>query len=162
MKSNLVLASVFLLGSMMLVGCGGAVDRPKTHSVTGKVTYKGQPVKGATVTFRKQDAPRTSLGVTKEDGTYSLTTFNTDDGALEGEHVVIIAKKSADSSAASNQPMSPDEYMKKMQGAKPGAAPPGADQKNELPAKYAKPETSGLSRTVVAGEKNSFDFDLTD
>lgn len=145
-----------------ITGCGGAASRPKTYPVTGKVTYKGKAISGATVSFRKKDAPRTATGITKEDGTFVLSTFATNDGALEGEHMVVIFKVNASTLPASTSQMTPDDYLKKMQNTK-STQPPGAGAGNdELPAKYGKPETSGLTRTVVAGETNTFDFDLVD
>ena len=49
-----------LVGMPLLLGCGGGVAGPKTAKVTGVVTYKGQPVAGATVTFTASEkSPRT-------------------------------------------------------------------------------------------------------
>ncbi len=143
-----------------LAGCGGVADRPKLHRVTGVVTLDGNPVEGANVNFSTAKSPRVASGVTDADGNYLLTTFNTDDGALEGEHAVTITKTDATTSE-SGELMDPGAYMKAMQGSKGGKLPKSMLAKALLPTKYADGKTSGLKRTVVAGEKNPFDFALT-
>ena len=131
-----------------LSGCGEAVDRPKTAPVKGVVTYKGQPVDGASVMFFPTTSGRPATAQTNSQGEFTLTTFDTNDGAIIGEHRVTVAK--IESVAPQGDP-----------GRTPQATtttPP----KNQLPNKYNDPQQSGLKETVKAGEANSFKFDLAD
>lgn len=155
---------ILLIATIMFCGCGKASSL-KLVPVSGSVKYKGANVEGALVTFVGSTSPRSSVGVTDSSGRFQLTTMNTNDGAVPGDNQVTIVKmppKGAQGQA--KMPMqSPEDYMKAMQGSK-NAKPPGSDLdgKNGLPPKYADVSTSGLKRTVVAGEKNEFNFELTD
>ena len=61
--------------------------------VQGKVLYKDEPIKGATVTFHPKGATDINtirpIGVTKEDGTFAVTT-GADEGAPPGDYVVTL------------------------------------------------------------------------
>jgi hypothetical protein len=61
------------------------------NPVKGKVLYKDQPLKGAVVTFHPKGTTDVytvrPVGLTGEDGTFTLTTGR-DDGAPAGEYVV--------------------------------------------------------------------------
>jgi hypothetical protein len=78
-----------LLPALLLAaaGCGGQ-GRPV--KVEGVVTLDGQPLSGATVTFAPAEGGRPASGRTDADGSFRLTTFRSDDGALPGEYKVII------------------------------------------------------------------------
>jgi hypothetical protein len=72
-----------------LVGCGGG----DLASVNGKLTYKGAPVKGGTVTFSpvgsgKYTAGKAASAEVQADGTYTLGTYSDSDGARIGRHRV--------------------------------------------------------------------------
>jgi hypothetical protein len=149
-------------GVCCLSGCGGGVDdRPEVAAVSGKVTYKSEPVIGANVVFRSEGSPRVASGITNDKGEYKLTTFDTDDGAVVGDHAVVIMKNAPAGDSALPKDPTPEDYAKMMAESK-SDGPPGSEGEGLLPSKYASPETSGLTRTVVAGEKNEYNFDLTD
>src|SRR4051812_21998264 len=76
-----------------LVGCG-AGDVIKVKPVTGKVTYKGEPLKGALVMFRpKSGGGRVASGYTRDDGTFVVATSGAvRGGAMSGEYDVLISK----------------------------------------------------------------------
>lgn len=119
-----------------------------------------EPVEGAQVSFTTTASTRVARGKTDAGGNYTLTTFSTGDGAIAGDHVVTIIK------APDNQgttTMTADDYAAMMEGAKDMQAP-GQDQEasTAIPSRFANPEESGLTRTVVAGEENIFDFDLSE
>src|SRR5262245_3303776 len=67
-------------------GCGGG---PTLGRVTGKVTYAGKPVTQGRIWFYPE-AGRAALGEIGPDGTYTLTTFKPNDGALVGPHRVAV------------------------------------------------------------------------
>jgi predicted small lipoprotein YifL len=79
-----------LLCLITITICGCGPSGPATFPVTGKVTFEdGTPVKIGLIEFRSAD--RTiARGKIEQDGAYSLTTFEPNDGALEGEHQVVI------------------------------------------------------------------------
>ena len=75
--------------------CFSCSSGPKLNPVEGKVIYKGQPLQGATVVFHLEgaDPVRTppAFGQTREDGTFSLTTGQTE-GAAAGVYAVTITQ----------------------------------------------------------------------
>jgi hypothetical protein len=89
---------VVVAGALLLAGCGGGSERYKTAPVSGRVTLDSKPLASATVVFvpvvgkgDKEPLP-SSVGVTTEDGRYSLV-FEMDSkttGAVVGKHKVVI------------------------------------------------------------------------
>lgn len=127
------------------LGCSGGKSGPgsvgPTTTVTGKVTVGGKPLTGGMIAFHSAgDMSKNSSGAIKGDGTYEVT------GVPPGECKVAI-----DNSSLKNAPTVAG-------GADvPGMA--GATKYMPIDAKYAKPESSGLTATVK-GEKDTADFDL--
>ena len=136
---------------LVLTGCGGG-SNAEIVPVTGTVKYDGQPVKNADVTFYPTDGGRPASGKTDDEGKFSLTTVNSNDGAAVGEHVITVSV-SINTSDASQTPTSADDYAVPKAGK-------GKGSQAALPPKYADKEQSGLKRTVVSGETNDFAFDL--
>lgn len=81
--------AVAALGTV-LTGCGGA-DNPATYPVSGIIQYKGKPLSNVGVTFSPSQG-RAAVGRTDENGKFTLTTFDPDDGAIEGTHRVTVAE----------------------------------------------------------------------
>jgi|SRR5262245_11069900 len=81
------------VSALGIVGCGGDGDFP-TAKVTGKVICEGQPVPYVTVFFEPLQTGKTALvgrqGVAfaESDGTYSISTYGDNDGAVVGKHRV--------------------------------------------------------------------------
>lgn len=121
-------------------GCGGGSQFPETVPVSGKVTYKGEPVPKGTVTFLS-DKGQPATGAIQPDGTYTLSTFAEKDGALPGHHQVQVIANDGDPTM--------------MPGSSPGYKPP----RDLVPKKYNNPATSGLTADVARG-KPTIDFDL--
>jgi hypothetical protein len=79
-------------------GCGGGSDNLATAKVTGKVTYNNMPVTGGSVTFspissasggtKPSMVGKPAAGVVGSDGTFSLSTYGSGDGAVVGKHRV--------------------------------------------------------------------------
>jgi hypothetical protein len=76
---------------------GPASDVRKTAPVQGTVTLNDKPVTGGVVTFSPiatgagaVHAGKAASGEIKEDGTYSLSTYSTGDGAIPGPHKVSV------------------------------------------------------------------------
>ena len=85
---SLTLSGLVYLG---LLGCSGG---EKLNTVSGKVFFRDQPLAGALVTFHPKAAMNDvkverPTGLTKEDGTFTITTGQKE-GAAPGEYVVTI------------------------------------------------------------------------
>ena len=75
-------------------GCGPRSDRPPTAPVTGKVTLDGKPLPSGWVYFDPADGRRLAKGQIQPDGSFSLGTFEENDGAVLGRHrVMVVARK---------------------------------------------------------------------
>lgn len=101
-----------------MAGCSQGEGRVPVYPVTGKLAFKGEVPDGALIVFHADKAdekvPRPS-GKVKDDGTFSLTTYDGNDGAPPGDyHVTVqwfkLVKKGADISAGPN--VIPPEYGK--------------------------------------------------
>jgi hypothetical protein len=80
---------------IFITGCGGGETRQanvllKPVPVKGSVRYKGKPLEGGTVRFEPEDGGREAAGNIASDGTFELTTFQANDGAVAGTHRVAI------------------------------------------------------------------------
>ena len=150
----LTLAVVVALGAIGLAGCGGST-MPKIYPATGTVTWKGEPLADATVSFVPSvGAP--SDGKTDAQGKFTIMT-NVKPGARAGACKVTVSKFAG---AAPSMPAAPKpaDMMKMYEKKKKGEV-----EKGEIPAKFGRPDTSGLSAEVTTeGAKNVFTFDLKD
>ncbi len=149
-----VLASTL---AIVLSGCGDD-GLAKRYPVSGKVTYKGEPVAQASISFYpaagQTGEQRGASGVVK-DGYYTLSTLGSDDGAFPGDYQVSISARMPDMTKAKDKAskigglMSQDDVAKAY-----------AKAKSTIPMKYESPD-AGLKAKVEA-KSNTFDFDLTD
>jgi hypothetical protein len=133
--------ALWIAALLQLAGCNGESNpNPPTYQVVGKVTFRDQPVPGASIIFNKLDNSRGAVGETDEAGEYKLTTYALHDGAPPGEYRVQIMRY--------EEP------------------PPNATEaemfhlKNLLPAKYADSKKSGLKAAVQENDSNVVDFVL--
>jgi hypothetical protein len=152
--------AVLLAAGCLLPGCNRSNDSA-TYPVRGSVSYQGKPLPGASVTFMADGASRAAVGKTDAAGHFQLTTFEENDGAVPGTHVVTIKKYDSDPPPLPAIP--------------PGGAVDPADEakytaamarwvgtaKLAIPRRYADRNATDLRREVVAGE-NSFEIDLVD
>ena len=132
------LVAVSLL--LFIAGCakkGGLETAP----VSGKVTYRGKALSTGTVMFVPGEGPA-ATGEIGNDGTYKLTTYKTDDGAVIGLHKVTITAL---------QGM--DGALPELRSGTPGPL---------VPAKYLNAESSGLTADVKPKTNNEVNFDLKD
>jgi hypothetical protein len=89
-----LIATGMLLGGMLLialVGCGGS-SRP-TYRAGGKVVFlDGAPLTDAMVEFRSvgSEQPVVARGQVQSDGSFQLSTYRPNDGAVEGEHSALV------------------------------------------------------------------------
>jgi hypothetical protein len=80
-----LLALAALLGAL-----GGCSQGPTLGDVSGRVTYKGEPVPDAIVDFRPVGEGKQSMGFTNADGDYELQYTLRRNGALLGRHKVSV------------------------------------------------------------------------
>jgi hypothetical protein len=141
-------AMATLAAALLLAGCsGGGVGG--TVPVSGKVTYKGAPVEGATVSFLGTgDGSKVATAVSGAGGAYELSTVNTK-GALPGKYSVTVTKTETSEGVAQT-----------MEEAAKSKAPPPTS-KELLPAKYGDPAQTPLKFEVKSGS-NTFDLKLED
>jgi hypothetical protein len=116
--------------AMLLVGCGQAQEPwEKVYPATGVVKYQGKPLAGAMITLIPEDAsfPKTvrPTAVTDADGEFEIGTYSSGDGAPAGNYKVLVLHFPVEGSEEA-----------------PHAGP------NDLPAKYAKAETTDLKVTI--------------
>jgi len=82
-----------------LSGCSPAdPQKPKLGKVTGRVTFQGKPVTSGSVMFTPSaneggTTGQLASGRIESDGTFTLTTFDTGDGAILGEHIVTVESR---------------------------------------------------------------------
>lgn len=132
-----------LCAALLLVGCGA---KPKVteglKEVTGKITYKDQPLTSGIVTFftEKRDG-RSATGIIGADGTYALQTDANSPGARPGDYKIRIESWSV-------PPKVTDD-----------AVVPG---KSAIPDKYGSVDQSGLTATVKEDAKQTIDLKLVD
>lgn len=98
------------IGIMQGAGCGRSGDLPPTVPVTGTVTYQGAPLPNAQVTFYPEGGERPAAGTTDANGAYSLTTFNSNDGAVPGGHTVTVTAYDSSFEGASLTSLIPERY----------------------------------------------------
>jgi len=125
--------------ALALVGC----SRPPYDlaPVHGTVTLEGKPLSGAKVMFAPVevgDNPnpgKPAFGLIQDDGSFMLSTYRTNDGAVVGEHWVSIVKLA----------------VKPEENSLASAPPSGGFDRLTLPQKV----------TVVADSDNQIDLKLT-
>lgn len=160
-----------MCGALLLfIGCGpggvGGGDQKKVYPVTGKITLNGAAVAGATVTFSPKQGQPVATGRTNSSGEYALTTYDANDGAAEGDYVVLVTKSAAPASDSSAGDSQHDAMTSGGGGGAPGGHGAGSGGEDEaggslLPEKYSDTGQSGLTATVSTdSSKNKFDFDL--
>lgn len=142
---------IVLLLAGVGVGCGSSDTnngRPMGE-VTGKVTYQGKPVAGASIVFlpTTRDVP-VGAAITDQAGKYTLSISGRKQGAVTGSYQVGISL-SAPYDGPVPAGMNP-EYVKEQYPGKP-----------LIPQKYFSAATSKLTAQVKLGH-NSFDFSLQD
>ncbi len=138
-----------------VLGCGDDSGLGKRYPVSGTVTYKGQPVEKGRISFApaKNTEGRAAAGDI-QNGSYSLTTAITNDGALPGSYKVSFIAKDVDLTQVTANLKGGSARPKDVIKANKTA-------KNLIPLKYGSPETSGKTAEVKE-QSNKIDFDLTD
>ena len=148
---------LFLISVLLLIfvgGCGS--DAIPVVKVSGSVTYRGEPLADALVTFHPTAAGgRAAAGMSKEDGSFQLMTQGACiNGCLPGSYGVTISKTILVDRQGNPIVFSTEEP--------PPGSPTGQrpESRSILPAKYENVATSGLTAVVHPKKNNPFVFDL--
>jgi hypothetical protein len=142
----LVFSLLFL--TITITGCGGSTRKGWTATVPvkGKVTYKGEPVAEAQVTFHPASTGGGSeipgaFALTDAQGNFVLRTFGDADGAAPGEFVVLVTKTIDENAPAPGT------------GTKSGGPRKEPKFKSLLPGFLGDAKTSPLRVTIASGGK---------
>ena len=157
-------AALAFLG--LLAGCGPSNNG---STVSGKVTYKGEPLNGGTIKLYSDAAP-TAGGADhsfhiaiKPDGTFTASNVPTGTMTVTVETQAPQTKGGPNIDPATGMPVSmkPPANFDPNQIKSSPAATAGAPKLTAIPQKYADPKTSGLTWEIKPGQQKK-DFDLTD
>jgi len=147
----------------IVIGCTGSTSPPlgKPVPVKGKVTYNGKPAPaGCTITFFHAERNFPASAQIAADGSYTLM-FNGKPLVPAGTYKVSVTSPAgAATDAAAASPSNPEAYKAMMmkQGIAKGD---GQAAVVTIPTKYATPETSGVTFTVLE-EPATYDLDMKD
>jgi hypothetical protein len=155
---------LLLVAPCLALGCAQS-DRPSTFPVRGKVVYRGKPVADAWVSFLAPGAPRPAVGTTDENGNFQLTTFEPNDGAILGTHVVTVRKYARVAEPPREPPPADggidNAAIEREMQESARRADEAEKAGSELPLKYASHKTSDLRQQVVDGD-NDVTIELVD
>jgi len=142
------------LGVVLLTGCSDKY--PDLYPVTGRVTFKGQPVPSGTITFYPQDGSRPANCTLSGDGSYRLMTYEDGPGAVSGPHKVTIEavkqvteQPEGDGEDRGQNTVEPDLFSKAQR----------THTEWIVPIEYSHRDTSPL-RAKVEHDENKINFDL--
>jgi hypothetical protein len=150
-------AGIAMVGWLVvgLAGCGSGLLG--LSPVSGKVTYNGEPLDGATVTFVAADGG-VATGITDAQGTFTLIT-GANAGAAKGSYKVTIRKVAErEVPEGMKGETDPTKMMSMMMKGKSIPEPSSL-----IPARYGDPNASGLTAEVTGrAAADNFTFELTD
>jgi hypothetical protein len=82
---------IFVLFCLAAFGCGES--QISTFPVSGTVLFEdGAPVRTGTVELESLDHPLSATGTIREDGSFVLGTYSSNDGACAGKHRAIVVQ----------------------------------------------------------------------
>jgi hypothetical protein len=149
--------------AIAVIGCSGSgAARFPTNKVTGKVTMNGSPVPGANISFSPVGTGKPpAFGISDTQGVYVLTTYDSGDGAVEGDYKIMVYKgaPTAQAAAPTHDPTGQTTGGAPKHSGPAGKASSGAGGGSLLPEKYSKASTTPITKTVKSGE-NSIDIEL--
>ena len=124
------------LSSFLIVGC--FPSGPEVGEVSGKVSFKGQPVKEGTVTFLNPSEGGAGESPIGANGSYTIPEL------VVGDYIVIVTP------------------LMEMKDTDPGKSPPAPVEKSapNIPVKYRQQGLTPLKSPVKKG-KNEFQIEMS-
>ena len=144
----------------ILIGCNGSASKPldKPVPVKGKVTYNGKLVPaGCIITFFHSENNFPASARIGADGTYTLL-FNGKPEVPVGNYKVAVTSSVAEVAAVN--PSNQEAYKAVMMNSGISKGD-GQAKVATIPKKYATPEGSGVTFSVIEGQ-TTYDLDLKD
>jgi len=143
-----LLAGLGLL--LPLAGCSAKAGMPKLGKVSGKVLYNGKPLDSGHIVFtpvvgKGGETGQSATGEVGPDGSYEMTTFDTGDGAILGQHIISVESRT----------------KAEMPKPKPDSTIDYVLPKSAVPSNYASPDKSPLRFTVKEGSQ-TYNIELKD
>jgi hypothetical protein len=145
--------SLFALTSIAVAGFGcsqqvGPVGEViEVVDASGVLTFQGKPLEGFTVTFMPVTGGRPASGITDAAGKFVLGTNGANDGAVAGFNNVAVVW--------TGPPATDDTTAGPIDDPADMPAPPV-----EIPAKYANPDTSGITVEVPRSGASDLKIEL--
>ena len=109
-----------LFGLCFVAAIAGCSKSPPVYKVTGKASFRGQPLSTGMVAFHHTDAKSPMVtGEIRSDGSFELTTKRPGDGALPGDYRVTVTSmlpgkgvEGIDKDYQPPKPLIPLKYMR--------------------------------------------------
>lgn len=158
-------AAAIIIAATLSSGCGGggAEGGKPVFPTSGTVKMAGVPLAGATVIFAPTEAKQpTAMGKTDQDGNFSLTTYQYQDGAAAGRFKVVVTKVIAQSNEPADAGGGDDHEAAEgdASAAHSAASGAGAAETNMVPPQYTTSSSTPLTAEVESKGDNAFDFVL--
>lgn len=118
-------------------GCGGPAYQLDTAPVSGRVTLDGEPLTEGVIQVLPKKG-RMARALIQPDGTFELSTYGDGDGVQVGTYPATVSNILRD-----------------------GMPKQSTTPTVQIPKRYARPATSGLTIDVKAGESNQVELALT-
>ena len=142
-----ILAAMSVSAALLLSGCGDGVDRPETVPVSGKVLLDGEPLGGALVTMVSDTGGRPAITRSRDDGTFTMTTFVPGDGVIPGRYKITVSKDSE----TQNTYDAPGDESEDYDGSTDRGFVADAGPKPVVPERYGSAATTDLIAMVETG-----------
>ena len=153
-SGGVALVALAVLAS--LAGCSDS--NPRTYPLSGSVTLDGQPLEGAAIMLKPVNGGSNGYGVADAEGRFEITTYRQGDGALGGEHRIIVSL-AAIAPVAEGESGEPQQEEGEEEGEEESlddgtelATSNQFEMTSLVPERYTDFETSGL--TVLVGPEN--------
>src|SRR5207302_362988 len=133
-----------LAALLVAAGCGRS-----TGTVSGKVTFKNQPLKGGTVTFTPKDGPGFVIAQIQPDGSYTAENVPVGETAVTVETETVAPRKMP-------KGVINTKGIKNAEGEAvetPYSYERSGDNYVKIPPGYSNPSKSGLQLTVTSGSQ---------
>ncbi len=136
----------------LLAGCQEKSNRLPVYKASGVLKYRDKPLDRATVSLYCPANGATSYSMTNPNGEFVLSTYETGDGAPEGEYIVTVTKMTENDDDGSYIDENGDIHEKRGGG--------GGGIRSLIPEKYSNQELSELRFTITPEGPNNVELNL--